>query len=167
MLTIRPARSGLLDQWKVGSRFCKRSWRRDPWFCWPAGIRCFFGIGRLLTQYFPAEQLAFYPQVSSVQLALNRLQIPWQEATILSLHGRGVERLQDALRQGSPLIVALTDPEHTPAAVAQFIADLRLPVRYQGWVCSQLGSPPRADPAPARRGEICLPQPQLGGVAAR
>lgn len=106
-----------------------------------SGDPLFFGIGRLLTEYFPAEQLAFYPQVSSVQLALNRLQIPWQEATVVSLHGRGVERLQDALKQGSPLIVVLTDPEHTPMALARFISDLRLPVRYQAWVCSQLGSP--------------------------
>jgi len=126
-----------------------------------SGDPLFFGIGRLLTQYFPAEQLAFYPQVSSVQLALNRLQIPWQEATILSLHGRGVERLQDALKQGSPLIVALTDPEHTPAALARFISDLRLPVRYQGWVCSQLGSP-HEQILPLQEGEnSAFPSPNL------
>ncbi|MFS8866891.1 precorrin-6y C5,15-methyltransferase (decarboxylating) subunit CbiE [Synechococcus sp. H65.1] len=106
-----------------------------------SGDPLFFGIGRLLTQYFPREQLAFYPQVSSVQLALNRLQIPWQEATILSLHGRGMELLEPVLKQGSPVIVVLTDPKHTPAGLAQFIADLQLPVRYQAWVCSQLGSP--------------------------
>ncbi len=106
-----------------------------------SGDPLFFGIGRLLTEHFPAEQLAFYPQVSSVQLALNRLQIPWQEATILSLHGRGLERLEPILKQGSSLIVLLTDPEHTPAVLAQFISDLQLPVRYQAWVCSQLGSP--------------------------
>ncbi len=126
-----------------------------------SGDPLFFGIGRLLTAYFPAEQLAFYPQVSSVQLALNRLQIPWQEATILSLHGRGVERLQDALKGGSPLIVALTDPEHTPAALAQFIADLRLPVRYQAWVCSRLGSP-HEQILPLQEGEnSAFPSPNL------
>ncbi|MEN9260601.1 MAG: precorrin-6y C5,15-methyltransferase (decarboxylating) subunit CbiE [Thermostichus sp. HHBFW_bins_43] len=105
------------------------------------GDPLFFGIGRLLTEHFPPEQLAFYPQVSSVQLALNRLQIPWQEATILSLHGRGVEALEPALKQGASPIVLLTDPDHSPAALAQFVLDLRLPMRYRAWVCSQLGSP--------------------------
>ncbi|MFS8860094.1 precorrin-6y C5,15-methyltransferase (decarboxylating) subunit CbiE [Synechococcus sp. B60.1] len=126
-----------------------------------SGDPLFFGIGRLLTQYFPAEQLAFYPQVSSVQLALNRLQIPWQEATILSLHGRGMEPLEPALKQGSPVIVVLTDPEHTPASLAQFIADLQLPVRYQGWVCSQLGSP-HEQILPLQEGEnSAFPSPNL------
>jgi len=126
-----------------------------------SGDPLFFGIGRLLTQYFPAEQLAFYPQVSSVQLALNRLQIPWQEATILSLHGRGVERLEPVLKQGAPLIVILTDPEHTPVALAQFISDLRLPVRYQAWVCSRLGSP-EEQIVPLQEGEnSAFPSPNL------
>ncbi|MGQ9838319.1 MAG: precorrin-6y C5,15-methyltransferase (decarboxylating) subunit CbiE [Cyanobacteriota bacterium] len=106
-----------------------------------SGDPLFFGIGRLLIEHFPAEQLAFYPQVSSVQLALNRLQIPWQEATILSVHGRGLQQLELILKQGPSLIVLLTDPEHSPAVLAQFISDLRLPVHYQAWVCSQLGSP--------------------------
>lgn len=126
-----------------------------------SGDPLFFGIGRLLTEYFPAERLAFYPQVSSVQLALNRLQIPWQEATILSLHGRGVERLEAVLKQGSPVIVVLTDPEHTPTVLAQFIADLRLPVRYQAWVCSQLGSP-QEQVVPLQEGEDAVfPSPNV------
>ncbi|MEN9230817.1 MAG: precorrin-6y C5,15-methyltransferase (decarboxylating) subunit CbiE [Thermostichus sp. DG02_5_bins_236] len=106
-----------------------------------SGDPLFFGIGRLLTEHFCAEELAFYPQVSSVQLALNRLQIPWQEATILSVHGRGLERLEPVLKQGSSPVVVLTDPQHSPTLLAQLIRDLRLPTRYQAWVCSQLGSP--------------------------
>lgn len=41
-----------------------------------SGDPLFFGIGRLLTQYFPREQLAFYPQVSSVQLASTAYRSP-------------------------------------------------------------------------------------------
>ncbi|MEN9203928.1 MAG: precorrin-6y C5,15-methyltransferase (decarboxylating) subunit CbiE [Thermostichus sp. DG_1_6_bins_120] len=106
-----------------------------------SGDPLFFGIGRLLIEHFPTEELAFYPQVSSVQLALNRLQIPWQEATILSVHGRGLEQLEPVLRQGSSLVVVLTDPQHSPQLLMQAIQDLRLPTRYRAWVCSQLGSP--------------------------
>ncbi|MCF2972314.1 precorrin-6y C5,15-methyltransferase (decarboxylating) subunit CbiE [Synechococcus sp. Nb3U1] len=106
-----------------------------------SGDPLFFGIGRLLTEHFCAEELVFYPQVSSVQLALNRLQIPWQEATIFSVHGRGLEGLEPILKQGSSPVVVLTDPQHSPSLLMQLIQDLRLPTRYQAWVCSQLGSP--------------------------
>ncbi|MCJ2543298.1 precorrin-6y C5,15-methyltransferase (decarboxylating) subunit CbiE [Thermostichus vulcanus] len=126
-----------------------------------SGDPLFFGIGRLLTEHFPPEQLAFYPQVSSVQLALNRLQIPWQEATILSVHGRGLEQLESILKQGSSPVVVLTDPQHSPYLLAQLIRDLRLPTHYQAWVCSQLGSP-QEQIVPLEEGQAqTFPSPNL------
>ncbi|WP_017326954.1 precorrin-6y C5,15-methyltransferase (decarboxylating) subunit CbiE [Synechococcus sp. PCC 7336] len=99
----------------------------------------FFGIGRLLAHHFPPSQLTFYPQLNCVQLACNRLHIPWQSVTVQSVHGRSLESLQAALKQSQSPIAVLTDPQHSPAAIAQFVLDLRLPVRYDLWVCSHLG----------------------------
>jgi precorrin-6B C5,15-methyltransferase / cobalt-precorrin-6B C5,C15-methyltransferase len=104
-----------------------------------SGDPLFFGIGRLLTEHFPSEILVFYPHVSSVQLAFSRLQIPWQSATIVSIHGRSIEPLEQALKKGAGPIAVLTDGIHTPVAIAQLIKDLRLPIAYRLWVCSQLG----------------------------
>lgn len=106
-----------------------------------SGDPLFFGIGRLLLSYFEPEMLRFYPQVSSVQLAFSRLKIPWQDAQIVSIHGRSWENLLPPLKQGVAKIAVLTDPTHNVSIIAQVIQELKLPIAYQIWVCEQLGSP--------------------------
>lgn len=104
-----------------------------------SGDPLFFGLGRLLLMEFAAEQLTFHPHLSSVQLAFNRVKVPWQDARIISAHGRSLDELIQPLQQGVPTLAVLTDPTHTPAAIAQLIAALELPALYQLWVCENLG----------------------------
>ncbi len=105
-----------------------------------SGDPLFFGIGRLLLESFPADQLIFHPQVSAIQLAFSRLKIPWQSATLISVHGRGEALLTRALKRGDAKIAVLTDPVLTPEAIAQIITALELPIHYQIWVCENLGA---------------------------
>ncbi len=104
-----------------------------------SGDPLFFGLGRLLIAEFPPEQLTFHPHVSSIQLAFNRIKTPWQDAEIISVHGRSLELLIQALQQGVEKIAILTDNTHNPVAIAQLINNLDLPSRYQFWVCENLG----------------------------
>lgn len=104
------------------------------------GDPLFFGFGRLVLSYFPAEQLTFLPTVSSVQLAFSRLKLPWQDATLISAHGRDFDTVLAAVRKGVEKIAILTDPVHSPAAIATMILSLGLPVHYQAWVCENLGA---------------------------
>lgn len=119
-----------------------------------SGDPLFFGLGRLLLEALPAEALSFYPHPSSVQLAFSRLKLPWQDAKLVSIHGRDPERLMRVLRQNPPLVAVLTDPHHSPGAIAQILLDLDLPQSYTLWVCEALGSPAEAihqlTPAEAR-----------------
>lgn len=103
------------------------------------GDPLFFGLGRLLLAQLPPEQLAFHPQVSSIQLAFSRLKLPWQDATLLSVHGRGEQLLIQALKQGACKIAVLTDGVLTPKVISNLIQSLDLPVHYQLWVCENLG----------------------------
>lgn len=105
-----------------------------------SGDPLFFGIGRLLTEYFPADCLQFYPHISSVQLAFSRLRMPWQLASVVSVHGRSPDRLHPLLKQGASPIAVLTDGVYTPGAIAQYLLDVRVPETYRMWVCSELGS---------------------------
>ncbi|MEM9482081.1 MAG: precorrin-6y C5,15-methyltransferase (decarboxylating) subunit CbiE [Cyanobacteria bacterium P01_F01_bin.116] len=105
-----------------------------------SGDPLFFGLGRLLTERFDRQCLRFYPHVSSIQLAFNRLGIPWQSATIVSVHGRQPDRLEQALKQGKSPLAVLTDFVHTPGEIARLIRDIRPPVQYRMTVCSQLGA---------------------------
>ena len=105
-----------------------------------SGDPLFFGLGRLLVTHFPAEKLRFYPHLSSVQLAFSRIKIPWQDAKIISVHGRSMDELIQVLQQGVEKIAVLTDPTNTPKAIANLLLALNLPTKYQFWVCENVGS---------------------------
>ncbi|HIK54519.1 MAG TPA: precorrin-6y C5,15-methyltransferase (decarboxylating) subunit CbiE [Synechococcales cyanobacterium M55_K2018_004] len=104
-----------------------------------SGDPLFFGFGRLLLEHLPPEQLTFHPHLSSVQLAFSRVKVPWQDARLVSVHGRSLDELVTALQQGAEKIALLTDHVNTPGVIARLLLDLAPPVRYQAWVCENLG----------------------------
>ncbi len=105
-----------------------------------SGDPLFFGFGRFLLEQFPPHQLTFYPHLSSLQIAFNRIKIPWQDATFISAHGRSTEALIKALQRGEEKIGILTDYQNNPSAIAQLITALDLPFSYHIWVCENLES---------------------------
>jgi precorrin-6Y C5,15-methyltransferase (decarboxylating) len=50
-----------------------------------SGDPLFFGLGRLLLEELPREQLTFHPHLSAVQLAFHRVKVPWQDAQVISV----------------------------------------------------------------------------------
>ena len=101
-----------------------------------SGDPLFYGIGRLLLEHVRREDLVFHPALSSVQLAFARLKIPWDDAVVVSLHGRPIDRLEPALEAGRTPIAVLTDPRNTPAEIGRFL--LRHG-EYTVHVCENLG----------------------------
>ncbi len=104
-----------------------------------SGDPLFFGLGRLVLATLPAHQVDFYPHVSSVQLAFSRICLPWQDARVVSVHGRSLEELVRLLQQGLEKIAVLTDGVNSPVAIANLLLALELPSQYQLWVCENLG----------------------------
>lgn len=104
-----------------------------------SGDPLFFGLGRQLLEALPADVLTFHPHISSLQLAFSRVKLPWQEATVISAHGRSLDLLAAALRAGKNPIAVLTDGINTPGAIARLIQSLDLPTHYQLWICENLG----------------------------
>jgi precorrin-6B C5,15-methyltransferase / cobalt-precorrin-6B C5,C15-methyltransferase len=104
-----------------------------------SGDPLFFGLGRLLLAELPAEQMTFHPHLSSVQLAFSRVKVAWQDARIISAHGRSLDELTRALQQSAEKIAILTDKTNTPQAIARLLLALNLPCSYQLWVCENLG----------------------------
>jgi precorrin-6Y C5,15-methyltransferase (decarboxylating) len=103
------------------------------------GDPLFFGLGRLLLAELPKEQLTFHPHLSAIQLAFNRIKVPWQDALVISVHGRCWEQLTQTLQQGAEKIAILTDDTHNPAAIARLLNSLDLAATYQLWICENLG----------------------------
>ncbi|MEM6835653.1 MAG: precorrin-6y C5,15-methyltransferase (decarboxylating) subunit CbiE [Cyanobacteria bacterium P01_C01_bin.120] len=109
-----------------------------------SGDPLLFGLGRQLLQVIPAAAITFHPHVSSIQLAFSRVKLPWQTATLISAHGRSLEKLAAAVKRGASPIAVLTDPHHTPGVIARFLQSLQLPTTYAMWVCENLGGPEEA-----------------------
>lgn len=103
------------------------------------GDPLFFGLGRLLLAELPKEQLIFHPHLSAIQLAFNRIKVPWQDARAISAHGRCFEYLTQALQQGEEKIAVLTDENYSPSAIARLLQSLDLLEAYEFWVCENLG----------------------------
>jgi precorrin-6Y C5,15-methyltransferase (decarboxylating) len=104
-----------------------------------SGDPLFFGFGRLVLAELPNDQITIHPHLSSVQLAFSRIKTSWQDARIISAHGRSLEELTQALQAGARKIAVLTDQVNTPGAIARLIASLDLPTHYQIWVAENLG----------------------------
>jgi len=105
-----------------------------------AGDPLFHGWGKLLIAQLPPDKLTFHPHVSCVQLAFNRLRIPWQDAHCVGSQGRYFEELTAKLKLGVEKIAVLADETRTPAAIANLVKALDLPTRYEFWVCENLGA---------------------------
>jgi precorrin-6Y C5,15-methyltransferase (decarboxylating) len=97
----------------------------------------FFGIVRALGERFGPDALDVRPAPSSVSLAFARLGMPWDDAVVVSAHGRP---LRAAARRAATARKAavLTAPESPPEALGKEL--LVLGASSRAVVCSQLGT---------------------------
>src|SRR5215831_1698831 len=116
----------------------KVTYRQHKTVVLASGDPLFYGIGRLLLEAFPKDDLLFLPHVSSVQLAFAGIKESWHDACVVSLHGRPIQALLPALQQRAAKIAVLTDTHNDPAAIAQFLRAHGL-ADYTLWVCEELG----------------------------
>lgn len=102
-----------------------------------SGDPLFFGIGKLLAKKIGSEHVQVISQPSSVQLAFAKIGQNWDDACLLSVHGRSMAGLSAKIA-GESKVALLTDPEHCPARIARHLLDYG----QQGWsahVCQDLG----------------------------
>lgn len=98
-----------------------------------------FGIGSYLTTRFGRDRVGIYPNVSSIQWAFSRLGIAWQDARIISVHGRPIAGLAQRV-DGASKVALLTDDINTPAAIARYLLQYGMR-EYTAFVGENLGGP--------------------------
>lgn len=99
----------------------------------------FYGIAARVIQRLGAQWVRVLPNITAVQAAFARLKLPWQEARIISLHGRGPAALFSAVAH-CDLVAAYSDHTHTPGRMAAML----LRRGQEGWrmhVAENLGAP--------------------------
>jgi precorrin-6Y C5,15-methyltransferase (decarboxylating) len=105
-----------------------------------SGDPLFFGIGGLCVRKLGAGNVEVIPQPSSVQLAFARAGLAWDDAVVVSLHGRPLIGLLTRLRRASK-VALLTDEECSPPRIAVHLLEHDQGGAWRAWVCERLGGP--------------------------
>lgn len=98
-----------------------------------SGDPLFFGLGGVLAKKLPLE---IYPYTSSVQLAFSKMQESWQDAYIVSLHGRSIKGFAQKI-DGRKKVAILTDDNNTPQAIATYLKHYGM-TEYEAFVAENL-----------------------------
>ncbi|MDV6377390.1 precorrin-6y C5,15-methyltransferase (decarboxylating) subunit CbiE [Sporosarcina sp. GW1-11] len=98
-----------------------------------SGDPLFYGLGGVLAKKLPLE---IYPYTSSVQLAFSKMQESWQDAFIVSLHGRSIKGFAQKI-DGRKKIAVLTDETNSPQAIATYLKRFNM-TEYDAFVAENL-----------------------------
>jgi len=104
------------------------------------GDPLWFGIGRVLLDHFPKEELFFYPSTTCVQLAFKKLKKPWQNVKCISIHGRETDELIKALKNRKYNLAIIPDPKNNNLElIRRNLLELQIENFYDFWICEKLG----------------------------
>ena len=102
-----------------------------------SGDPSYYSLLETLRQEVPAGCLRVIPGISSFQVAFSRIGLPWQNARLLSVHGRRPD--MSALEYREDLVLSfLTDGKNNPAQIAAWLQQQGWPGRSCVWLCRDL-----------------------------
>lgn len=81
-----------------------------------SGDPCLYSLHRAIAERFKPDDYELVPGLSSLQLACARARVQWDDAAIVSVHGRPLSELDAAPSDRS--LVVFSDAERNAAAVA-------------------------------------------------
>ncbi len=102
-----------------------------------SGDPLFHGIGKYLASRLGAEALTVIPAPSAMQLAFARAGESWEDAALVSVHGKPLENLDGPARDAAKLGI-FTDEKNSPAAIARYLEGLGCG-DFRAVVCENLG----------------------------
>jgi precorrin-6Y C5,15-methyltransferase (decarboxylating) len=94
-----------------------------------SGDPFYFGIGRRIVVRLGEGRVLAFPNVTSVQTLFARIGESWEDAKVLSLHGRsgaGTDASWLQQVQTHPKVVLYTDPQRTPDRIARSLLEAGL-----------------------------------------
>lgn len=100
----------------------------------------YYSLLSSLRRNFPAEMIEVIPGLSSMQVAFAKIALPWQEASLLSFHGR-VPRDEDLVYHQGCIIGMLTDNKFNSGRIAQYLIERGWDKQAKAYICSRLSYP--------------------------
>lgn len=104
-----------------------------------SGDPLFFGIGARVAKAVGGEHVEFLPAPTSVQWAFAQAGLAWDDAALLSLHGRELAGFCAQLRAVHKVAV-LTDGENSPPRLAARMLE-HGELGWEAWLCERLSGP--------------------------
>jgi cobalt-precorrin-7 (C5)-methyltransferase len=96
----------------------------------------FSGILKPILKLKRNVEIEVIPGISSVQLCAAKLKIPWDEADLVTMHGKGIsEDILEIIDNGKPTIIL---PNFKPAELAQFLIEKGINGNRKAAVCEKL-----------------------------
>lgn len=102
-----------------------------------AGDPGFFGLVRLAAARLGSDSLRVFPAPSSVALAFARIGCNWDDALVVSAHGRPLTHAVEAVLS-HPKVAVLVSKDQTPTLLGKALLDQECGPRHVA-VCSRLG----------------------------
>jgi len=93
----------------------------------------FYSLLAALKANFTHEQMTVIPGISSMQLAFARISEVWQDAVLISMHGRQASN-EDLQYKPHKKLGILTDHEHNPSHIAGVLINYGWPTDRQVWL---------------------------------
>ena len=100
----------------------------------------FYSMLSALRRRFSPERLDVIPGIGSTQMAFARISEPWQDACLISMHGRMAADAEFAYAPGKRLGI-LTDHKNQPASIAKLLLAAGWPEDSRAWLCTRLSYP--------------------------
>jgi precorrin-6B C5,15-methyltransferase / cobalt-precorrin-6B C5,C15-methyltransferase len=104
-----------------------------------SGDPLFFGIAQYLADRIGKDRIKIYPNISAVAAAFARIKESWQDARVLSFHGRAFEHRHLGDFRTNDKLAVFTDPVHTPARICTILRENKI-TDFQICVLERLGS---------------------------
>ncbi len=99
----------------------------------------FSGILKPILELSGDVEIEVVPGISSLQLCAAKLQIPWDDANLITLHGKGISKeLLETLDNGKPTIIL---PNFNVEELIRFLIDNGVDGKRKAAVCEKLSYP--------------------------
>lgn len=84
-----------------------------------SGDSGFYSILSFINKHFCREEIEVIPGISSIQYMFSKLKVPWQEYSLMSLHGKNQDFIKVLKLQGK--VALLTDFSFSPDKLADIL----------------------------------------------
>lgn len=97
----------------------------------------FSGVLKPILGLADGLEVEVVPGISSIQMCASKLKLSWDDANLITMHGKGISNeLMDAIQNGKHTIIL---PNHTIEEIAKFLIDNGSDPERKVAVCEKLG----------------------------